>query len=299
MYSSGGGDKCPSRSLIYGLKPIVGNTVITGDIGDKSKYLKIEMDKYYCTNHFETFGSASLTVVSGYGWGYFPEGLDSKLPGYFVIPKSVLPYKFNEVNPKVSFAAILTTSFSQADQEYIAKNFLISQTNKSYTQSSNQDFLTKVGYGDTYQVTTDKSKLPNYINDYLNCNTKFIEGHVGSFMILNGEYKYNCPPSINTLGCNYNITYLQQTKLVSVKDKYGIIKYDKNAKLGWYCDVIPYGDGGESCMTHNNSDYKNFIYERKPDNSYNDCYQFPKSLFEEQDLNNFYKNSAYKSQRSR
>jgi hypothetical protein len=117
-------DKCPSKSLLFGFQPIVGSTAITGDVGDKSKYKIIEKNKYYCVNYFETFGSVSMTVVSGYGWGYFPEALDKKLPGYFVIPKSILPYKFNDPNPKVTFAAIPLSSFSQADQEYIAKNFV-------------------------------------------------------------------------------------------------------------------------------------------------------------------------------
>ena len=121
-------DKCPSKSLIYGLEPIVGTTVITGDISDKSKYLKVEKNKFYCANFYEVTGSVSLPQDNGYFQEYFPIGLDSKLPGYFSIPKSNLPKIISEntlgyMYKKVSFAAIPLESFSLSDQQYIAQNF--------------------------------------------------------------------------------------------------------------------------------------------------------------------------------
>ena len=73
---------------------------------------------------------ASIFIVlpgelSGYGWGYFPDGLDPKLPGYFVIPKSTISFTDPFNKTKVTFAAIPLSSFSKADQEYIAKNFTV------------------------------------------------------------------------------------------------------------------------------------------------------------------------------
>ena len=121
-------DMCPSKTLVYGLDPLVGTSVITGNIWDKSKYLKVEKNKFYCANFYEVTGSVSLPQDNGYFQEYFPIGLDSKLPGYFSIPKSNLPKIISEntlgyMYKKVSFAAIPLESFSLSDQQYIAQNF--------------------------------------------------------------------------------------------------------------------------------------------------------------------------------
>jgi hypothetical protein len=121
-------DKCPQKTTIYGHKPLLGSRVATGEISDNSKVYIIEKDKYYCANFYEITGSVSLPMDNGYFQEYFPIGLDSKLPGYFTIPKSKLPNSIiNQPSgfmyKKVSFAAIPITSFSQEDQQYISKNF--------------------------------------------------------------------------------------------------------------------------------------------------------------------------------
>lgn len=125
-------DKCPTKSLIYGLPSIVGKSMsiidFTNPTYDRNpfsgKYDKIiEKNKYYCIRSFESIDSVSITSTSGYGSGIFPSGLDSILPGYFVIPKSILPVSGYADNSKISFAAIPLESFSKEDQAYIANNF--------------------------------------------------------------------------------------------------------------------------------------------------------------------------------
>ena len=126
--------KCPSKTLIYGHKPLVGSKVYVVDYSNTSydsqafsdKYLAtVEQDKYYCVRNFESIASVSLGQIPGYGHGYFPSGLDSKLSGYFVIPKSILPISNDKVIINISFAAIPLSSFSKQDQEYIANNFKV------------------------------------------------------------------------------------------------------------------------------------------------------------------------------
>ena len=120
-------DKCPSKTLIYGLKPLVGtnNQIVDGSNVPPGKTIKIEANKYYCAHFFETFGSTSLPQSRHYYQYYFPIGLDSRLPKYFAIPKSIIPFGETYNNINVSFAAIPLSSFSKADQEYIAKNFTV------------------------------------------------------------------------------------------------------------------------------------------------------------------------------
>ena len=120
-------DSCPSKTLIYGFKPLVGTQIRIAD-GTKlppGKLKIIEANKYYCVHFYESTGSVSMSEVSGYGWSYLPDGLDPKLPGYFVIPKTNLSSKAQFDQEKTTFAAIPLTSFSQSDQEYISKNFKV------------------------------------------------------------------------------------------------------------------------------------------------------------------------------
>jgi hypothetical protein len=130
--------KCPSKTLIYGHKPLVGSKVYIVDYSNPSydkqafteKYrVTVEQDKYYCVRTFESVASISLGEMSGYGHGYFPSGLDSKLPGYFVIPRSILPISNDTAMTNISFAAIPLSSFSKQDQEYIANNFKVQINN--------------------------------------------------------------------------------------------------------------------------------------------------------------------------
>jgi hypothetical protein len=114
---------CSYDILIYGLPPLVGQKIPVGEFGSNQKYTIVEADKYYCRTQFESFASISIDTRGGYGIEYFPKGLDKKVPGYFVIPKSKLPYIFAKQNDGVSFVAIPLSSFSPADQEYISKNF--------------------------------------------------------------------------------------------------------------------------------------------------------------------------------
>lgn len=125
-------DKCPSNSLIYGHKPLVGTKFapFTKDangniIPTLNKLSEVELNKYHCVLFYESVGSVSLGEISGYGLGYLPNGLDSKTPGYFSIPKSNLSIKDRITNPALNFAAIPLSSFSKLDQEYISKNFKI------------------------------------------------------------------------------------------------------------------------------------------------------------------------------
>ena len=121
-------DKCPSKSLIYGLKPLIGKekAVVDGTGLPPGMLKEIKADKYYCAHFYETTGSVSMGEVSGYGWIYLPDnGLDPKLSNYFVIPKTNLSLASEFDQAKTTFAAIPLSSFSQADQEYISKNFKI------------------------------------------------------------------------------------------------------------------------------------------------------------------------------
>ena len=130
-------DKCPSKTLIYGLKYYIGQKVltpyskiiqgepnITNPSGISKEADVIEQNKYYCTLSSE--GQGSVTLPGNYYQYYFPTELDSKLPGYFVIPKANIPDDKKLLGfTKVTFAAIPISSFSKADQEYIAKNFTV------------------------------------------------------------------------------------------------------------------------------------------------------------------------------
>jgi hypothetical protein len=120
-------DKCPSKSLIYGHKPLVGkNTYVADGTGYPPGTSKTtELNKYYCAHFFESIGSVSIDETSGYGLGYFPTGLDAKLPGYFVIPRSNMSIKDEFINSIITFAAIPLTSFSIEDQNYISQNFKV------------------------------------------------------------------------------------------------------------------------------------------------------------------------------
>ena len=120
-------DKCPSKTLIYGFPPLVGTkkNIVDGTGLPPGKSKIVETNQYYCIHFFETTGSVSMSEVSGYGWSYLPSGLDAKLPGYFAIPKTNLSSKAQFDQEKTTFAAIPLSSFSQADQEYISKNFKV------------------------------------------------------------------------------------------------------------------------------------------------------------------------------
>ena len=109
------------------MKPLVGTKIsIRNSSGFASEEVKIiEPKKYYCTVFYETLGSISLPQSRHYYQYYFPIGLDSRLPKYFAIPKSIIPFGETYNNINVSFAAIPLSSFSKADQEYIAKNFTV------------------------------------------------------------------------------------------------------------------------------------------------------------------------------
>jgi hypothetical protein len=120
-------DKCPSKTLTYGHKPLVGQStnVVDGTGYPPGISKTIELNKYYCTHFFESIGSVSIDETSGYGLGYFPTGLDAKLPGYFAIPKSNISIKDEFKNSIITFAAIPLSSFSIEDQNYISQNFKV------------------------------------------------------------------------------------------------------------------------------------------------------------------------------
>ena len=120
-------DKCANKTLIYGLMPLIGKQrmIDDGSIFPKNPVKTIESGKFYCGLFYETMGSVSIPEMVGYGLGYFPVGLDSKLLGYYTIPKSVISLTDEFNTSKITFAAIPLTSFSQSDQEYISKNFKV------------------------------------------------------------------------------------------------------------------------------------------------------------------------------
>jgi hypothetical protein len=122
-------DNCPSKTLIYGLKPLVGKKVMiidgTGIPFNPNSIISIQANKFYCANFYETNGSVSLGEISGYGQSYAPTGVSKDLPGYFTIPKSKIPSSESLNETSLSFASIPLESFSKEDQQYISKNFIL------------------------------------------------------------------------------------------------------------------------------------------------------------------------------
>ena len=87
----------------------------------------------------------------------------------------------------------------------------------------------------------DSNNPPQYIKDYLACETKDITSLNGSRNHISQivketnslEYNYRCPPKIESLGCNIDISFVdksgnQQTMLGNQS-----VYFDK----GWNCDV--------------------------------------------------------------
>ena len=130
-------DKCPRRSLLYGLKHYIGQEMFTYEsetirsernIKNPSGISKepdiIEQNKYYCQSYTE--GQYSVTLPENYYPQPLLTDLNSNLKGYFVITKANIPDDKKQIAfTKVTFAAIPLSSFSKADQEYIAKNFTV------------------------------------------------------------------------------------------------------------------------------------------------------------------------------
>ena len=130
-------DKCPRRSLLYGLKHYIGQEMFTYEsetirsernIKNLSGISKepdiIEQNKYYCQSYTE--GQYSVTLPENYYPQPLLTDLNSNLKGYFVITKANIPDDKKQIAfTKVTFAAIPISSFSKTDQEYIAKNFTV------------------------------------------------------------------------------------------------------------------------------------------------------------------------------
>jgi hypothetical protein len=127
-------DKCPKGILGFGFEYFTGNKVpvtnpkitqaeptIKNPSGQIKELETIMLNKYFCTTYAEGVGSVSLPY--NYYQQYFPDNINEKIPGYFTIPKVVLPTKKNPIFTQLSFAAIPFESFSTEDQQYIAKNF--------------------------------------------------------------------------------------------------------------------------------------------------------------------------------
>ena len=130
-------DKCPRRSLLYGLKHYIGQEMftyesetirskrnITNPSGISKEPDIIEQNKYYCQSYTE--GQYSVTLPENYYPQPLLTDLNSNLKGYFVITKANIPDDKKQIAfTKVTFAAIPLSSFSKADKEYIAKNFTV------------------------------------------------------------------------------------------------------------------------------------------------------------------------------
>jgi hypothetical protein len=100
----------------------------------------------------------------------------------------------------------------------------------------------------------DRNNPPQYIKDYLACETKDLKDEDGtlthfSFFEKAGEIiKYQCPPNFKSLGCKVNVTLITEKNKSS---EYKIIKnndkYLSPYKQGWNCDLfnpinfIPFG----------------------------------------------------------
>jgi hypothetical protein len=104
-------NNCSKGVLQYGLKPTAGNKIFS------NKFEFIEEGKFYCMTNIE--GEGSVTLPYNYYQNGVLNGLTKSLPQYFIIPK----YDYSISIP--TYAAIPLESFSQSDQEYIAKNFSI------------------------------------------------------------------------------------------------------------------------------------------------------------------------------
>jgi hypothetical protein len=142
-------------------------------------------------------------------------------------------------------------------------------------------------------LSSEKSNLPKSVTQFLDCTTKFLNGHNGAFVIENDEEVYKCPPKIETLGCSFNISYLimpskpapimydKQNKLIYPLDT-DWKEFNKRYKTGWTCDLMyPKGvqnDGGFTCILTKSADY-NFQYSTfETTNNIPYCYAIPKTL---------------------
>lgn len=91
----------------------------------------------------------------------------------------------------------------------------------------------------------DSQNPPQYIKDYLSCDTKDLKDdydsitHISFFERVEGQVQYQCPPNIRTLGCKNNVT------LISHKNEPSTFEVIKNNnsylspyKFGWNCDLF-------------------------------------------------------------
>jgi hypothetical protein len=86
----------------------------------KNKYIDGAVKgKYYCSAYDTMPGGPFYSPLDFYSQ-YFPNINIPNIKDYYTIPKFLIP---TNSLPSVSFAAIPLESFTQADQDYIAKNF--------------------------------------------------------------------------------------------------------------------------------------------------------------------------------
>ena len=142
----------------------------------------------------------------------------------------------------------------------------------------------------------DVNNVPKFVQDYLNCPTKYSDKHFGNFVFFGSEKSYACPPPIADYSCKLNISYFDKRNPPSpyiIGDSRNLIKksqeeLEKLSKNGWICDIAYvlglHYDGGESCLINSFNDNTKYVLEPVLSNHYGDCYAIPKSLLSEKDI---------------
>jgi hypothetical protein len=175
----------------------------------------------------------------------------------------------------VAKSSINTFTNQSQTQLILVNNIVNSRSTSAETSKQPSQPKTIVQNGVTIEFI-DQSNQPLYIQDYLNCETKYLKNesgkitHYGNFYTDNGTIQYRCPPKMETQNCTKNIVYIDNAKIDQVQK---INDYNPNPyQNGWNCDqfyawtfVTKQMDPCYGNATEKNLQPENFVSDRLND----------------------------------
>jgi hypothetical protein len=136
-------------------------------------------------------------------------------------------------------------AFTSSSSQNTSKLTGVSSSSKSEQPKSEIAQLPKTEIVDGVEITyLDSKNPPQYIKDYVNCETKDLTNSDGKlthygifFKDLKNNITYRCPPKMESVGCQKNIIYINNfDKEVKQFTTNGLNNYPY--KIGWNCDLF-------------------------------------------------------------
>jgi hypothetical protein len=229
------------------------------------------------SNQIKLAAIAILIIVIGSGSLFISGVFKPKKGDQLVVNSSSISSVSNSVVSTNSASMISSTQISNlfSSSSFSSKSNLVSSSSSQIQSSSKAVESVNPTNLNGIQIEYLNSKnSPQYIQDYLACETKDIKDikgkitHYGRFANHSNQLKYFCPPSLASANCKHSITYID-----NVSSSIGFINssgfYTSPYKNGWNCDLwnpvnylAGFGDPCTGNVSERNLELEGYFPER-------------------------------------